>query len=465
VKSLTISDIMVIEEDHQKTLIEEVSPMAIISQMKLFDYTEIEKLGDLERLLLVTEYLPDEKLMKHLEKECGKGRDDYPIRGMWNSLLAGIIYQYDTVESLRRELARNGQLRSICGLSNKVPPPWVYSRFLNKLMEDEHKYYIDEIFNNLIEQLQELLPDFGKRLAVDGKAIESFANSHKYDEDNEDIKDDRRRDMDANYGKKVYHWEDENGNKYKKVKSWFGYKLHLIVDSMYELPVAFEVTPTSSGEAPKAHKLIDELDEKHPEILEDCKFFSADRGYDDGKLSKKLWDEYGIKPVIDIRNMWKGDKTRLLEGTDNVVYDYCANVYCYDPKTGQKREMAYGGFEKDRETLKYRCPAEHYGLECKGKEECPIPKSIRIPISEDKRRFTPLARSSYKWDREYDRRTAVERVNSRLDVSYGFENHTIRGLKKMKLQCSLSLIVMLAMAAGRIKEKQKDKMRSLVEAA
>jgi hypothetical protein len=29
----------------------------------------------------------------------------------------------------------------------------------------------------------------------------------------------------------------------------------------------------------------------------------------------------------------------------------------------------------------------------------------------------------------------VERVNSRLDVSFGFEHHLIRGLKKMKLLC------------------------------
>lgn len=439
--------------------------MAIIPQKTLFDYSEIEKLGDLERLLLVIEYLPDEKFMRHLEKERGNGRNDYPIRGMWNSLLAGIVYQHDSVESLRRELARNGQLRNICGLYNKVPPSWVYSRFLNKLMEEEHKHYINEIFDTLIEQLQKLLPDFGKRLAVDGKAIESFANSHEYDEDNEDLKDDRRRDMDADYGKKVYHWEDEDGNKYKKVKSWFGYKLHLIVDSSYELPVAFDVAFASKGEAPKAHKLIDKLDKKHSKILKDCKFFSADKGYDDGKLSKKLWDEYDIKPVIDIRDMWQGDKTRLLEGTDNVVYDNFANVYCYDLETGRKRKMAYGGFEKDRETLKYRCPAEHYGLKCKGKDKCSLAKSIRIPISENKRRFTPLARSSYKWDREYDKRTAVERVNSRLDVSYGFENHTIRGLEKMELQCSLSLIVMLAMAVGRIEEKQKDKMRSLVKTA
>ena len=127
--------------------------------------------------------------------------------------------------------------------------------------------------------------------------------------------------------------------------------------------------------------------------------------------------------------------------------------------------MAYGGFEKSRETLKQRCPAEHYGFECKGKKDCPIGVSTRISLEEDRRVFTPVARQSYKWDRIYNARTSVERVNSRLDVSYGFENHTIRGIEKMKLKCSLSLIVMLAMAVGRIKEKQKENMRSLVKPA
>lgn len=70
-----------------------------------------------------------------------------------------------------------------------------------------------------------------------------------------------------------------------------------------------------------------------------------------------------------------------------------------------------------------------------------------------------------KWDRIYKARTSVERVNSRLDVSYGFEKHTIIGIEKMKLKCPLSLMIMLAMAVGRIKEKQEDKMRSLVKPA
>jgi hypothetical protein len=64
------------------------------------------------------------KFCMHPDIERYKGRDDYPVRAMWNSLLAGIVFQHESVEKLRRELARNGQLREICGFFNKVPPAW-----------------------------------------------------------------------------------------------------------------------------------------------------------------------------------------------------------------------------------------------------------------------------------------------------------------------------------------------------
>lgn len=106
--------------------------------------------------------------------------------------------------------------------------------------------------------------------------------------------------------------------------------------------------------------------------------------------------------------------------------------------------MAYGGFEKDRGCLKYRCPARHYGFECAGADECPVGFAVRILLAEDRHIFTPCARSSYAWKRLYRKRTAVERVNSRLDVSFGFECHFIWGLEKMKLRCGQAMCVMLA---------------------
>ncbi len=62
----------------------------------------------------------------------------------------------------------------------------------------------------------------------------------------------------------------------------------------------------------------------------------------------------------------------------------------------------------------------------------------------------PQARCSHAGARMYKKRTAAERVNSRLNVSVGFEEHFIRGLARMRLRCSLALCVILAMALGRI---------------
>lgn len=430
--------------------------MAIIPQMKLFNWTEIQELGDLERLRLVLEYMPDEELMVTLEQKRGKGRDDYPVRAMWNSVLAGIVFQHDSVEKLRRELARNGQLREMCGFDNQVPPSWAYTRFLKKLIE--HESWIDGIFDKLVKQLSAILADFGKHLAMDSKAISSFSK-HK----NKDETPDGRRDTDADYGKKKYNGVHKDGKPWEKIVKWFGYKLHLIVDTTYEMPVAFKITKASASDITEGHALLDQMVEKQPEMVKTAEMLAADRGYDDKKLFIKCWDDLQIKPVIDIRNMWRDpDKTRLLEGRGNVVYDYKGTVSCVCPETGKQREMCNGGFEKDRNTLKKLCPAKQMGIQCEGQAQCPVAQGIRIPLSEDRRIFTPIDRASYKWEKEYDKRTAVERVNSRLDVSFGFELHTIRGMAKMQMRCGLALCVMLAMALGRIKENQAEKMRSLV---
>jgi hypothetical protein len=438
--------------------------VATIAQRELFTWKEIENLGDLQRLRLVQEYLPDEGLMRRLEAERGKGRDDLPIRAVWNSILAGVIYQHSSVESLRRELSRNDRLRWLCGFEvtrpgKQVPPASTYTRLLKKLLRMPEE--VEGMFDRLLRELQQQLPDLGDVLAMDGKAVRSVARRAPKRK-----KADGRRDNDADHGAKSYWVEGENGSVWKRVKHWFGYKLHLVVDANYELPVAWEVTRASVSEVPQGKALLKQLQQRHPGLLVRCEHLAADKGLDDTELNVTLWDQHGIKPLIDIRNCWQdGEQTRRVEHTRNVVYDYQGTVYCYDMRLGYRTPMAYGGFEQDRNTLKYRCPADHYGCRCHGRELCEVKGAVRIKLQEDRRVFTPLARSSYKWKDIYRKRTAVERVNSRLDVSYGFEHHFIRGLAKMKLRMGLAMVVMLSMALGRIKEKQKNHMRSLLKAA
>src|SRR5690554_2973271 len=188
--------------------------MAIIPQQTLFVWSEIESLGDLERLRLVLEYMPDEDLMQALEKERGKGRDDFPVRAMWNSILAGVVYQHPSIESLRRELSRNGQLRFMCGFHNeKIPNAYVYSRFFNKLLKKEEM--VNAIFDRLVNMLEDLLPEYGKNLAIDGKAISSLSKR-----ENKKSKKDGRRDLDANWGIKEYKGVREDGTSWSKIVKW-----------------------------------------------------------------------------------------------------------------------------------------------------------------------------------------------------------------------------------------------------
>jgi hypothetical protein len=90
---------------------------------------------------------------------------------------------------------------------------------------------------------------------------------------------------------------------------------------------------------------------------------------------------------------------------------------------------------------------------------------VRIPLETARRIFVPLARSSYKWQNIYYGRTAAERVNSRIDLSFGFEHHFIRGKAKMTLRVGLALVVMLSMALARMKLGQMENIRSLIKQA
>lgn len=435
--------------------------MAIISSQSLFDWSQIEESGDLERFRLILRTIPDEPLMELLETKRGYGVDKYPIRAVWNSLLALVVFQHLTIESLRRELTRNPSLAKICGFNifhgeAAIPTSGCYSRFISKLME--HQDEMRKIFEVLLDLCYENLEGFGENLAIDGKALDSYAAKTGCEGK------DRRGDTDAKWGKHVIRCEGSDGKVHEKVKSWFGYTLHLIADTRYELPVAFSVLPANSAEAPIAHKFIDAMNERTPQRLEKCNYFSADRGYDDTKLHKKLWDEHQIKPIIDIRRSWQdGEETRMF-GDDGVVYDNYGTVSCISPHFGDQKTMPYRGFEQDRGALKYACPSVHYGIECRDKNRCRIGNQIRVPISVDRRIFSPVARSSYKWKKLYNNRSAIERVNSRIDRMFGFENHTIRGLKKMGFRITLSFILMLSFAVGKALENKPDDVRCFLSA-
>ena len=435
--------------------------MSMIPQTTLFSWeNEIENLGDNERLVRVLEHLPDEELMRKLEKERGRGRNDYPVRAMWNMVIAMIVFGHGKFANIIREMKRNVQLRYVCGFTNgKTPNADNVSRFIKKLMA--HEEDLLQIFCSLSDMLYELLPDFGENLAIDGKWVWSLANSLS-----KRFSPDGRSETDAEWGIKEYHYVDKDGVCRSSKKKCFGFKIHVIVDVKYELPVAFFVTKANASEIKCAKVFIETMSkESRKHILEKCRVFTADKGYDDEMLISML-TKNGIKAVIDKRTMWKEDEEKEVTGICGChYYDEHGNVYCYSQDMGERHRMIPIGYDSDRDAQRFKCPVSHYGGTCTESETCTLPKTIRVPLETDRRIFTQIGRTTYKWDRLYATRTAVERVNSRLDVSFGFEIRRVRGIKKMNLMSVLAFSVMNALAVSSIAAKKPRLMRSLVRAA
>ena len=433
--------------------------MATIPQISMFVWdNDLENLGDLKRLDLVLESLPDEELMRTLEIKRGHGRDDYPVRAMWNLIIAMIVFGHARFADVIRELNRNVQLRFICGFGvGKVPCAVNVHRFVMNL--EKHQDLITEIFYALVAKLSELLPDFGEDIAIDSKWVHSLAKRVSNNK-----KSGRRGEHDATWGKKEYKGRRPDGTQWVKVELCFGFKLHVLVDANYELPLAYMVSDAAGNDKVYGKNLLENLEKNRPVVLERAEHFMGDRAYDDTELIQYL-KGLGIKAVIDKRDMWRDETEKEVPGYEGIYYNERGEVFCYAPKYGERHEMRPAGYDSERDCLRMKCPAKMYGISCSEVDSCTHTKNIRIPLSVDERIFTQIARPSYKWKSYYNKRTSVERVFSRLDVSFGFEEKKLRGIKRMELLSSMALIVMNAMAVGRIREKTPELMRSLVKAA
>lgn len=417
--------------------------MNIIPQLNLFEESDFENLGDLERLQMVLGAVEDSGLIHKLYQIRGKGRNDWPCEAMWNSFIASFLFEHETVESLLRELRRNKQLRTICGFEPKAvkqqdgstkiyvaPSASAYSKFLKNLMSCQGE--LTEMFEDMVAFMRENLEHFGETLMVDGKAIQSFGRKISTKRTSGG-----RGEQDADWCKKQYTCSGAKGETVTKTKKWFGFRLHLIADASYEIPVAFTVTKASNSEKTETKNMLDRMEKVHEEWLNDCKYFLGDKGYDSTKIIKRL-EGKGIVPIIDIRNCWKdGEETHQYRDT-NLVYNYKGEVW-YVEESGKKTELLYKGYDKSTDSLRYGFkPQEHDS------------RIFRIKCEEDRRIFVPVARNSYKWKRLYKQRTGVERMNGRIDRDYKFEKHTIRGLDKMTMFITVTFLVYMGMAKAKI---------------
>ncbi|WP_438837896.1 transposase [Streptococcus pluranimalium] len=307
----------------------------------------------------------------------------------------------------------------------------------------EHWDEVETIFSNLVQDLYENLPDFGQTVSIDGKIIETYAGKKPSDwkPTAKQLKE-GRADTDAKYTVKTRPLKNGTIKNYH----FYGYRIHLLCDCQYELPITFKVTPANQSEQKVAKTMLSELPIN---VIERMKNFLADAGYDDTALHELLKSK-SVLPFIDKRNTWKDpNQTRQYKDMD-LFYDQKGRVFYVNDK-GESVELKYAGYDRTTDSQRYTFHPKYHDK-----------RVFRMKCSEDLRIFTPVARTSKKYKRIYKQRTAVERLNGRLDRDFKFETYTIRGLEKMALRVIMSFIILLTFAKAKLSNQDQAHLASWV---
>ena len=133
---------------------------------------------------------------------------------------------------------------------------------------------------------------------------------------------------------------------------------------------------------------------------------------------------------------------------------------------------AFQGYEKKSGALKWVCPAEAFEFDCQGRAECyrlgqvaagAKSRVVRTKEDADNLRQRPaLPPSTLKWKRLHRKRSAMERINSRMADGFMLHSHYLRGKQSMGLKITVSMTVMLVAANFAMQLIKPEQIQSLV---
>lgn len=435
----------------------------------LFPWETLEDSPSLKTIQAALKALPDSDFLAALRRYRGRGRDDYPVHVLWGVAVLTVLLRHTSTEATLAELRRNEALRRMIGLKSEhdVPRAWNVSRFLRVLGLPQHLELLQAMFDRMVHGLGQAVPQLGTHVA--GDATDLSARPGRAEAPG------AAELPQPSGGRKEY--KDDAG-KVVRIVEWFGYKLHLLVDTAAEVALAYHVTAPNKGDnevlpmlvaqavanlspvstpapAPEATEPDDASAKlRRGPVFCRIKTLVYDMAADDEKVHEYLAD-FGIKPLIQNRSLWRDELERMLPGHDgrsNIVYDEAGTLYCYDKTTEPpvRQRMAYIGHEPSRGTIKYRCPARHGGWHCPSDARCNAGKSygktVRIKCELDLRRFPPIPRATKLFERLYKDRTAVERVNARLKLFWGADDGNVTGADRFQAHIGVVMLVHITLA-------------------
>ncbi len=325
-------------------------------------YNDSTSIPIVKQLNAIFRSIPDADLLASLKAKTG--RPGYTVGVLWKTYIAMVVLGLPTFASLIRALQNNPLLAVACGITSDegIPTKYAYSRFVGKLARSKNVVMVKNIMRSLTRSLYETLPDFGKSVAIDSTDIRAWSNGAKKPVS----------DPDATWAAKL--------DTASKKKFYYGYKVHILADTQYELPVAAQVTTGSASDVRIASRVLSEARFTNSKFHPD--YVIADAGYSSDKFRRLIKRQYRGEPIIKVNRAHK--------------------------------------------------------------------KALFVETEE--------------WKALYSRRTAIERLNSRLKCYRRLNNVTVRRKNKVTVHCFLSLITVQSQALHSALNNQISTVRQCVHA-
>jgi len=368
-----------------------------------------------------------------------------------DAMLRALIYQRLArkrfLQDLHTHLAENPPMRAACGFNPYQPPPSLerFSAFLG----DTANQLFQTVRVHLVKELIQARVVSGRHVGFDSCPVESWVRENNLKTGLRRSRYDKthlcRGDPTAALGVRIHYPSPGK----KEVAYFWGYRNHALADLEAELPL-WEITePNSVAEVTLAIPLL-----KNASGALNLTFqsVSGDAEYDVERILRYIVKDSKAEAFIPRNPRNTQDTSGFQRRRDNVTCPADLTMY-------RKGKMTVDGVTY----VQYSCPF-YWGRK---------PDLLMCPVNHPK--FTQQKGCNYLWrqtetirallpygtdyfKRHYDRRTAVERVFSRL-LAITLEEPSVRGLTSVKNHCTLSHISVLLVALAAHRLGHADKIR------
>ena len=364
---------------------------------------------------------------------------------MWRAYLVKFLLKIRYTNQLLERLRGSRKLRAVCGFDNEVPSESAMSRFVNRLAD--HQDLVEECLEAATDELRGLvptvkrrkgrqaqpLPPLGAVLAIDSTLFLTYSNPNRP----------VVTDPDARWGVK-HSARTKDGDT-----EWgFGYKMHLVSDATHGVPLAFTITPANESDSTQLPTVTRKVLATHPWMEPGC--LLADRGYDSLANHQFLFGK-DIIPIIHIR------KPTAKDGLYDGIFTESGKPTCMGGEA-----MEYVRTDQETNAHLFRCQAGGCPLRTGGtKAITHCDSEVWEQPETNLRVLGPLPRFSPAWKRLYRQRMSIERTFRSLKHSRGLEGHCMRGMRKILLHSTMSVLTFQATALARLRVEDSDRMRTM----